>query len=95
VLAPSSGATVSGSTLLDASATGGSDVVKVQFVVTGGTLSDQVVGTATPTLYGWLAEWDTTTLPNGIYSLQSVEQEGVGTPEMSPPITVTVQNGGF
>lgn len=65
----------------------------MQFVVSGGSLSDQVVGTGTPTLYGWLAEWDTTTVPNGTYSLQSVAQEDVTT-VMSPPITLTVQNGG-
>jgi hypothetical protein len=95
VLVPSDGTTVSGSTLLDAAATGGSDIVKVQFVVTGGHLSDQVVGTAVPTLYGWLVEWDTTTFPDGDYSVQSVEQDISGTSKQSAPISVTVQNGAF
>jgi len=37
---------------------GTSDVTGVQFVVSGGSISDQVVGTASPTIYGWIAQWD-------------------------------------
>ena len=44
----------------------------VQFELSGGALSDQVIATATPTIYGWLAQWDTTSVPNGAYALQSV-----------------------
>ena len=47
-------------------------VTKVVFEMSGGTLSDQVIATATPTIYGWLAQWNTTTAPNGTYTLQSV-----------------------
>jgi hypothetical protein len=93
VLVPSDGSTVSGSTLLDASATGSADVASVRFEVSGGSLSDQVVGTATPTLYGWLAEWDTTTVPNGTYTLQSVAFDDQSPDTVtSPGITVTVDN---
>jgi hypothetical protein len=93
VLVPSNGATLSGSSaVLDASATGTSDVTSVQFEVTGGTLSKQVVGTATLALWGWYAFWNTTTVPNGTYTLQSVATEAGGTSAASPPITVTVSN---
>ena len=94
VLIPSDGATVSGSTVLDAAASGTSDVTGVQFEVTGGSLSNQVVGTATPTLYGWIATWDTTTVPNGSYTLNSVATETGGTIATSQGITVTVTNVG-
>ena len=100
VLAPSNGSSVSGTTVLDASATPGVTVSGVQFVLSGGSLSDQVVGTATPTIYGWIADWDTTTVPNGTYTLQSVAtatdpHNGITTVTVtSPGITVTVNNSG-
>ncbi len=65
VLLPSDGATLSGSTVLDASAAGTGAITGVQFVVTGGALSTRVVGVASPTLYGWLVSWDTSSVPNG------------------------------
>jgi hypothetical protein len=71
VLIPSNGATQSGTgALLDASASAGVDYV--QFELSGGTLHDDVIATATPTIYGWLAQWNTTTIPDGHYTLQSV-----------------------
>jgi hypothetical protein len=92
VQVPSNGATVGGaSVVLDASATAG-DVTKVEFVVSSGSLSDHVVGTASPTLEGWIAEWDTTTVPNGTYMLQSVASGTGAVTAMSPAIRVTVEN---
>ena len=71
VLIPSTGASVSGtSSLLGASAS--ANVTYVTFELSGGTLSDQVIATGTLTLYGWLARWNTTTVPDGTYTLQSV-----------------------
>jgi hypothetical protein len=93
VLVPSNGATLSGSSaVLDASASGTSDVTGVQFVVSGGSISDQVVGTASPTIYGWIAEWNTTGVPNGSYTLQSVATEMGGTTAMSTGVTIMVNN---
>ena len=59
VLAPSSGATLSGNTTLDASA---SNTNTVEFVLSGGSYSNHIIGTATPAMYGWLYNWDTTTV---------------------------------
>jgi hypothetical protein len=92
VVLPANGATLSGATWLDASANGTSDVTGVQFIVSGGSLSNQVVATATPTLYGWLTLWGSTGVPNGTYTLQSVATEVGGTTATSPGITVTVAN---
>ncbi len=92
VLLPSDGATLSGSTVLDASAAGTGDITGVQFVVTGGVLSNHVVGIAGPTLYGWLVSWDTSSVPNGSYTLKSVATQVGGTTVSSAGITVTVNN---
>ena len=92
VLIPSNGATLRGTAaVLDASASGPSDVTGVQFEVTGATLSHHVVGTATPTMYGWIAESNTTQVPNGTYTLRSVATDSAGT-VTSAPITITVSN---
>ena len=62
VLIPAQGATLSGSTYLDASAT---NATSVEFLLFGGNgYWGDVVGTATPTYYGWLYHWDATTVPN-------------------------------
>jgi uncharacterized protein YjbI with pentapeptide repeats len=92
VLVPSDGAVLAGAPYLDAAAGDGPGVTKVVFEVSGGALSDHVIGTATPTLYGWLAAWNTTTVPDGIYSLQSVATDTDNNTDSSTPISVTVDN---
>jgi Bacterial Ig domain/Bacterial Ig-like domain (group 3) len=94
VLIPSNGATQSGTTaLLDSSASSG--VTSVTYELTGGTLINQVIATGTPTLYGWLAQWNTTTVPNGTYDLTSVASYAGSVSGPSPGITVTVANPGL
>ena len=93
VVVPASGATLSGSSaVLDATAAGTADVTGVQFEVSGGSLSSDVVGTAGSSPYGWIAEWNTTTVPNGTYTLESVATEVGGATATSAPITITVDN---
>jgi hypothetical protein len=89
VVLPSNSATSSGSQVLDAAASPG--VTKVQYEVSGGSLTNAVIATATPTIYGWLATWNTTAVPNGTYTLQSVATQS-GLTGTSPGITITVNN---
>jgi hypothetical protein len=90
VLVPSNNVTVSGtSVILDASASSG--VTQVEFEVTGGILSDSVIATATLTYYGWIASWNSNTVSNGTYSLQSVATSG-GSTVTSSGISITVGN---
>ena len=88
VLVPANGTTVSGSRVtLDASASAG--VNRVQFELTGGSLSHSVIATATPTYYGWIAVWNSTTVTDGTYTLQSIATSG-GSSATSPGISITV-----
>ncbi len=90
VLIPSNGATLSGSTLLDASA---SNATSVEFRLFGGAYgyAAPVVCTATPTLVGWLCGWNTATVPNGSYVLLSEAFNSVGN-AFSSVVGITVKN---
>jgi predicted acyl esterase len=93
VLIPSAGASLSGaSQVLDATAASPVGMASVTFEVSGGTLSDHVVSASRPTLFGWLSRWDTTTVPNGTYMLQSVATDAEARTIISAPLTVTVEN---
>ena len=94
VLIPSSGATLSGTAAtLDASAT---DATSVEFWILGGSygFTGKMIGTATLTLYGWVATWNTTTVPNGSYALLSEAfNPGASTSSVfSAPVSITVSN---
>ena len=92
MLLPANDANLSGNQYLDASASSG--VTQVRYELSGGpsNLSDDVIAMATPTLYGWLAGWNTATVPDGTYSLQSLASYGGGVSGTSSPISVTVNN---
>jgi hypothetical protein len=92
VLIPSKGATLSGGQYLDASAWSVIGLAKVEFHLTGGTLNDAVVASAVPTIFGWLAGWNTKTVPNGVYSLQSVAYDAGGNVGRSAGVTITISN---
>ena len=93
VVVPSNGATLSGSsTALDATASDIIGVTKVEYHLTGGSLTNAVIARAAPTIYGWLAIWNTTSVPNGTYTLQSVATNAGGVGGTSPGITVTIAN---
>ena len=90
VVIPVTGATLSGiSQVLDAAASPG--VTQVEYEITGETLNNAVVATATPTIYGWIALWNTTGVANGTYALQSVASSS-GVSGTSSPVTITVNN---
>jgi hypothetical protein len=93
VLAPTSGTSLTGSQNLDANGGSSFGVVKVEFHLTGGSLSSALIGTATPTIYGYVATWSTTSVPDGTYALQSYTYDATGDMNESAPVTVIVDNG--
>jgi hypothetical protein len=92
VLQPTDGARVSGVTVLDAGVTSTAGIVKVQFEVTGNGLDSVPVGTARITVAGWISVWNTITVPNGYYKVQSVLYRSGGRVSASSPIWVAVSN---
>jgi hypothetical protein len=94
MLVPSDGATLTGTHVVDAGASDEDGIVSVQFEVSGNGLSNDVVsrsGVCTPSC-GWVGQWNTTQVPNGTYTLQSVATDAAGNAGVSPGIMVTVKN---
>jgi hypothetical protein len=90
VIVPSNGAIVSGNTVLDVLAQSGTQTV--QFEIGAENPENNVVLTANPTYYGWLAAWNTTSVPDGTYLLVPVASWQGGVRATGPAITVTVDN---
>jgi uncharacterized repeat protein (TIGR01451 family) len=76
--------------LLDASAS--ANVTSVNFTLTGWWVPDHIIAAAVPTPYGWLGRWNTTTVPNGIYLLQSVASYANGQSGTSRGVLIFVFN---
>jgi hypothetical protein len=92
VLLPNDGATVSGTVVLDARASDSTNLKHLVFQVSGPSLHNAIIGTATLKPYGWVASWDSTKVANGFYVLQSVVVRFDGTRIYSPPIRIQVEN---
>jgi hypothetical protein len=67
-------------------------VTSVDFYLRGGSQHDVPIGTGRLSLYGWITLWDTKTVPNGTYTLQSVAHDAAGGSSRSKAITITVRN---
>jgi hypothetical protein len=72
--------------VLDAAASAG--VSTVQLELTGGALNQFVVATVGPTIYGWVANWNSTAASNGTYTLQSIVRNPGGTRGTSAGVTI-------
>jgi hypothetical protein len=92
ILLPSAGSTLQGSTWLDAVASSQNGIASVQFEISGGSMNHKVIGTGVATLYGYLFDYNTSALPNGTYTIQSVATDNNGFSTTSAPVTVTTSN---
>jgi hypothetical protein len=91
IVAPSSGATVSGSVDLDADPAS-SNVSAVSFVATGGTTRNLQIARGKESLIGFVAEWASSSLPNGTYQIAAIAYNSEGKKSTSPAVSVTVKN---
>ncbi len=93
VSVPSSGARLSKAVPLSAEATTEIYVItRVDFLVSGNGLDGVRIARARPYIYGWLASWNTTTVANGSYLLQSVAYDAAGHSTRSVGVQIQVTN---
>jgi hypothetical protein len=87
VTSPQAGATVSGTTPVEASASDNQAVASVQFFVDGSS-----IGTDTSAADGWAVSWDTTAVADGTHSLTATARDRAANATESAPVLVTVDN---
>ncbi len=101
VVLPSPGTTMKGYRFLNAGASDnfgvtktsrGSGPSRVEFHVTASGLGAPIIIPSTHFVYGWLGAWDTRTVPDGTYTLQSVAYDVTGKATYSAGILVKVEN---
>ena len=95
VIVPSSGATLRGTrvTLVAIASAYQGGISKVQFVLSGGSYVKTPIGTTSLTNFVAYLAWNSTSVPNGTYSLQSLATNGNGKTSYSTAITINVDNG--
>jgi hypothetical protein len=91
VVEPQNDATVDGVFLLIASAQSDFNVAKVDFAISGSP-GVRIRVSATDTMYGWIAEWDSTPHPDGQYRIESIAYDQAQHRAQSESIIVDVKN---
>jgi subtilisin family serine protease len=87
ITSPSTGATVSGTTTITATASDDLGVTQVEFFVDG-----ESIGTGTSGADGWSVEWETKPVVNGTYTLTAKATDTSGQTTTSSSVNVTVKN---
>ena len=92
VVRPERGAVLQGNSVLDASASDPSGVLKVDFRLNGDGVHNALIAVGKPSPYGWIAFFNTTQYPNGSYDLRSVAYGFGGKTSSSPVVRVSLGN---
>jgi peptidoglycan/LPS O-acetylase OafA/YrhL len=92
IVAPTDETVLGGVRGLSAVASFNVGVSKVEFLLSGQTLTNVDIGTAVFTKAGWVVSWNTKSVPNGTYTLRSAAYNAAGGRSMSKAITVRVAN---
>jgi hypothetical protein len=92
LLRPAKGASLSGTAVLDADASAWQPVTRVEFLLTDENHLRTIISGGEPTYFGWFAEWNTSTIANGRYSLQSIAYDAEGASRLSPSVPITIKN---
>ena len=78
LLRPVNDAKLSGAITLDSAAPAWIQVTKVEFLLTDKSHHVTLVAQGSPTLWGWIAKWNTANVANGSYSLQCIGYDASG-----------------
>jgi hypothetical protein len=92
VTLPRNGSTLHGRQFLDVRVSDLFDVTKVDYVLSGPGLEGATFATGSQSIYGWLGGWNTSTVPNGRYTIEAKVSDSGGRKVVTPPVEVRVEN---
>jgi hypothetical protein len=92
IVRPRNGTDLKGHQWLLASASSTVGVARVEFEIAAVNRPVAIIGIASRTSFGWLGGWNTSTVPNGTYTLSSLAIDAAGLKSTSPGVVVTVRN---
>jgi hypothetical protein len=92
VILPRNGSTIQGKQILDVQASGLYNVRKVVYVLSGTGIEGALVATGYRNYFGWLAEWNTSSVANGIYMIKATVSDSGGRSVTTAPVEVHVEN---
>ena len=92
VTLPRNGSTVHGKQFLDVGVSDQFDVRKVDYLLSGPGREGVNFATGSPTHYGWIGRWNTSTVPNGIYVIEAKVSDSGGRFVTTAPVEVRVAN---
>jgi hypothetical protein len=93
VILPRNGSTVRGRQTLLVLGSGSYDVSKVDYFLSGSGLAKTLVLTSLASGFGWYTMWNTSTVPNGTYTIEASVRDSAGRSVVTPTIDVRVENG--
>jgi hypothetical protein len=89
---PRKGSTLHGKQFLDVVVRDAYDATKVDYVLSGPGLEGVTFATGFQTNYGWIGGWNTSTVPNGSYTIVATVSDSGGRTATTPPLEVRVEN---
>jgi hypothetical protein len=92
ILKPTNGAVLKGTSPLFAVASFNVGKTSVDFEITGNSLRNADIGDAVFSQGFWMLSWNTSSVPDGIYTLRSVASNSAGARSTSKGVTVRVSN---
>ena len=90
---PRNGSTVHGRQVLDVLCSDSYDVTKVDYFLSGPGLAEVSFASGVMNKYGWIAKWNTSTVPNGSYAIDATVKDSGGRSLRTRPVEVRVENG--
>ncbi len=89
---PRNGSALHGKQVLDVVTSDSYDVTRVDYFLSGPGLAGALFATGAGTKYGWIAEWNTSNVPNGSYAIDATVDDSGGRSVRTPPVEVRVEN---
>ncbi len=89
---PRKGSTLHGRQFLDIVVNDAYDVTKVDYVLSGPGLEGATISTGYQSNYGWIGGWNTSTVPNGSYTIDATVRDSGGRSARTPLLEVRVEN---